>query len=68
MIRVRLVELLKEKNRSKYWIRQKMNITSRNMNRFIKGETTSISFKYINDFCKYLDCTPGDLLEYIEDK
>ena len=38
-----------------------MNMTSRNLNRIIKGETSSISFKYIEDFCKYLNCTPGEL-------
>ncbi len=38
-----------------------MNITSRNLNKIIRGETTSISFKYIEDFCKYLNCTPGEL-------
>lgn len=39
-----------------------MNITSRNLNRIIRGETCSISFKYIENFCFYLNCTPGELL------
>lgn len=39
-----------------------MNITSRNLNRIIRGETNSISFKYIEEFCLYLNCNPGDLL------
>ena len=38
-----------------------MNITSRNLNRIINGNTSSISFKYIEDFCRYLECTPGEL-------
>ena len=38
-----------------------MNITSRNLNRIIRGETTSISFKYIEEFCLYLNCNPGEL-------
>ena len=65
MIKVNIVELLKKNNKSKYWICQKMNITSRNLNRIIRGDTSSISFKYIEEFCKYLNCTPGDLLIYI---
>ena len=32
-----------------------------NLNKVILGETKSISFKYIHDFCKYLECTPDDL-------
>ncbi len=44
-----------------------MNITSRNLNRIIRGETTSISFKYIEEFCKHLNCQPGDLIELVPD-
>lgn len=39
-----------------------MNITSRNLNRIIRRETTSISFKYIEEFCILLECTPGELI------
>ena len=45
-----------------------MNITSRNLNRIINGYTTSISFKYIEEFCKYLNCSPGELIEIINEK
>ena len=38
-----------------------MNITSINLNRNIRGEKTSISFKYIEEFCLYLNCNPGEL-------
>ena len=44
-----------------------MNITSRNLNRIIRGETSSISFKYIEMFCYLLDCTPNELLIISED-
>ena len=67
MIKINIEELLKNNNKSKYWLRQKMNLTSRNINRIIKGETTSISFKYIEDFCYYLNCTPGELITYINE-
>lgn len=45
-----------------------MNITSRNINRIIRGETTSISFKYIEEFCKYLNCTPNELITIYENE
>ena len=44
-----------------------MNITSRNINRIIRGQTTSISFKYIEEFCHYLNCTPSDLIKIVPD-
>lgn len=68
MVRVNIEKLLKENNRSKYWICNQMNITMHNLNRVIYGETKSISFRYIEDFCKYLNCTPGELFTVISDE
>lgn len=68
MIELNIEKLLKKNKRSKYWLRQNMNMTSRNLNRIIRGETTSISFKYIEDFCTYLNCTPGELMTFIPDE
>ncbi len=68
MIKINIEELLKENGKSKYWLRQKMNITSRNLNKIIRGETNSISFKYIEEFCYYLNCTPGDLITIEKDR
>ena len=68
MIKLNIVELLQQNNKSKYWLCQKMNITSRNLNRIIRGETTSISFKYIEEFCFYLNCTPQDLIKIVKEK
>lgn len=68
MIKMNIDKLLKQKGKSKYWLCQKMNITSRNLNRIIRGDTTAISFKYIEDFCNLLECTPNDLISIITDK
>lgn len=62
MVKINICELLKEKGKTKYWLCQQMNLTSRNLNRIIRGETSSISFKYIEEFCNHLDCTPGELI------
>lgn len=61
MVKVNIEELLKKKGKSKYWLCNQMNITSRNLNKIILGLTKSISFRYVEEFCKYLDCTPNDL-------
>lgn len=62
MIKINIEELLKREKKSKYWLCKEMNITSRNINRIIRGDTTSISFKYIEEMCKLLNCTPGELI------
>ena len=61
MVKVNIEELLKKKGKSKYWLCNQMNITSRNLNKIILGLTKSISFKYVEEFCKYLECTPNEL-------
>ena len=61
MVYFRIEELLKKKKKSKYWLCQNMNITSHNLNRVIRGETSSISFKYLEELCKFLDCS----IEYL---
>lgn len=62
MITFNIEDLLEKNKKSKYWLCQQMGITNRNLNRIINGETTSISFRYLEDLCKYLKC---DLLELI---
>ena len=68
MVKVNILELLKKNKKSKYWLRNQMNITHTNLNKVIVGATSSISFKYIEEFCKYLNCTPGELFTIIDDK
>lgn len=67
MIKVNIETLLKKNGKSKYWLCNQMNITSRNLNKIILGVTKSISFKYVEQFCKYLNCTPNDLFSIIEE-
>lgn len=65
MVNLNIEELLKKQNKSKYWLCQQMNITNRNLNRVINGETDSISFKYLECFCKYLSCSVEDLIKIV---
>lgn len=65
MVNFNIEELLKKQNKSKYWLCQQMNITNRNLNRVINGETDSISFKYLESFCKYLSCSVEDLIKIV---
>lgn len=62
MVKINVEELLKKQGKSKYWLCQKMEITNRNLNQIIQGKTKSISFRYIEDFCKHLDCGPEELI------
>ena len=67
MVKFNIENLLKKNGKSKYWLCKNMNITSRNLNRIIYGETTSISFKYLEDMCKFLDGELSDLISIEQD-
>ena len=67
MVKFNIENLLNKNGKSKYWLCKNMNITSRNLNRIIYGETTSISFKYLEDMCKFLDCELSDLISIEQD-
>jgi len=60
MLNFNIEKLLKKKKKTKYWLCQNMNITNLNLNRIINGETTSISFKY-------LDCNLSELISIDND-
>ena len=62
MIVINIEPLLNKKHKSKYWLCRQMNITYKNLNRIINHETDSISFRYIEDFCKYLECSIDELI------
>jgi len=63
MIKLKVKDILKEKNISKYELNKHINISPNNLTRMLNNETTSIKFEYIEAFCKYFDCTPNDIFE-----
>lgn len=66
MIRLRILDILKEQNHSKYWLFKQMDLSYQNFNRMVQNETTSIKFENIEKLCKILDCPVGDLFEIHE--
>lgn len=67
MVKFNIESLLKKNGKSKYWLCKNMKITSRNLDRIIYGETTSISFKYLENICKFLNCNINDLISINQD-
>ncbi len=63
MVKLKIEAILKEQKKSKEWLCNKMDISHYNLNKALKGNAKSISYKYIQGFCKYLNCTPNDIFE-----
>ncbi len=68
MVILNVEKLLKDKNKSKEWLCNQMDISHYNLNKSLKGTAKSISYKYIEGFCKALECTPNELMTIIKDE
>lgn len=68
MIQLRVLEILKEQNHSKYWLYKQMELSYQNFNRMVQNETTSIKFENIEKLCTILNCSISDLFEIKSDK
>ena len=63
MVRLRVLDILKEQNHSKYWLYKQMELSYQNFNRMVQNETSSIKFENLEKLCSILNCSIGDLFE-----
>lgn len=68
MVRLRILEILKEQNHTKYWLFKQMDLSYQNFNRMVKNETRSIRFENLDALSTILDCPVGDLFEKTADQ
>lgn len=62
-MKLRILEILKEKNKTKYWLYSQLGLSYQNFNNIINNKTTAIKFDNLKSLCEILDCTPNDLFE-----
>ena len=67
MVRLRVLEILKEQQHTKYWLYKQMDISYQNLSRLLNNETSSIRFENLDKLSTILNCSVGDLFEKIED-
>ena len=63
MVRLRVLDILKEQNHSKYWLYKQKELSYQNFNRMVQNETSSIKFENLEKLCSILNCSIGDLFE-----
>jgi putative transcriptional regulator len=68
VIEVKVDKLLKSRGKSRYWLAKETGMTQIAIANLSKGKTQRIDFSTLNSICKALDCTTGDVLEYVPDK
>ena len=65
MIKLRVLDILKQKGRTKYWLWNQMDMSYQNFNNMIENRTQSIQYKNIDLMCEILECEVGDLFESV---
>lgn len=59
----RILEILKEKGKTRYWLYSQMGLSYQNFNKIINNKTISIKFENLQALCDILECTPNDLFK-----
>lgn len=68
MTKLAVLELLRQQEKTKYWLYKQLGMSYQNFNRMVNNETKSIRYEMIETLCQVLDCTPNDLFEIDFDK
>lgn len=56
--------ILKEKNKTRYWLSSETGITYANISNLCNNKTSSIKFEMIEKICASLECTPNDIFDF----
>lgn len=64
MVKLNIIELLKKKGKSKYWLFNQLDMSYTNFNNIVENKTQSIKYKNIEKFCEIFECEPNDLFTF----
>jgi putative transcriptional regulator len=68
MIRIRLDYVLLDKRMKLTDVAEKTGIALNNLSILKTNKARAIRFSTLNALCKALNCTPADLIEYVDDE
>lgn len=68
MIEIRIDQLLKAHGRTFYWLAKETGISHTTLWRLKKGKALGINFVTLEKLCETLDCQPGDMATFINQK
>lgn len=67
MIKLRVLDLLKQNGKTKYWLYKQLGMSYQNFSKMVNNETRSIRYENIETLCLLFNCTPNDLFDITED-
>lgn len=67
MIKLNVLALLEERQKTKYWLWKQLGMSYQNFNKMVNNETKSIRYDTIEALCAIFECEPNDLFIDTED-
>lgn len=64
MLKLRVLDLLKENEMTKYALYKQLGMSYQNFSKMINNQTKSIRYEMIETLCVIFNCEPNDLFEY----
>ena len=68
MIVVNIDVMMAKRKMSSGELAEKIGISAANLSILKTGKAKAVRFTTLDSICKALDCTPGDVLEYVEEE
>ena len=68
MIVIRIDVMLAKRKMSVTELTEKVGLTMANISLLKNGKVKAIKFSTLSKICEVLQCQPGDILEYVEEK
>ena len=65
---LRLDRVMADRKMSLNELSQKVGVANVNLSKLKNGHVSAIRFSTLDAICKALNCQPGDILEYAEEK
>lgn len=62
-MRLRVLELLEERHKTKYWLYIQLGMSYQNFNNMVMNRTKSIRYDTLDALCQIFECEPSDLFE-----
>ena len=68
MLKLRVLEILKEKGKTKYWLFNQFNMSYQNFSNMINNKTKSIKYENLELLCEILGCDLDELFVLTKDE
>lgn len=68
MVRLNVLELLRQQGHTKYWLYIQLGMSYQNFNKMVNNQTASIRYENIEALCQILNCSPNELFVFEDDE